>query len=132
MMDKLKREVEARQMEFLHEEAVTEEYFDTVAAWDQVDYAYIEQYLGREYRERIEKQDKERRLREAILFEQRLIETFELKRQELLLKLQYAHEKYMNNLEEESEFSTQANLISHAFIESYFELIPEDFHHLGH
>ena len=132
MMEKLKHEVDMRQMQFMYEEAVTEEYFNTVSQWDQVDYAYIEQYLGREYRERIEKEDKERRLREAIVFEKKLIETFELKRQELLLKLQYAHQKYMNNLEEDSDFSTQANLISHAFIESYFELIPEGFHHLVH
>lgn len=132
MMKKLKREVDARQTQFMYEEAVTEEYFNTISAWDEVDYAYIEQYLGREYQERIQKQDREKRIKEAILFEQRLIETFELKRQELLLKLQHAHQKFIRNLEDDSDISTQANLISHAFIASYFELIPEHFQHPGH
>ena len=119
-LQNLKKEIEQKQLLHLYDQAVVDSYYENVETWEEVDYSNIEYYLGMECCMKIIAIDKQRRLADAILMEQRLIESFELKRQELLLKLKKAHDKFCENLSEENSDLDQSSKISRAFVTSYF------------
>ena len=126
-LEKLQNEVETRQVLHNYQQAIVDQYYREIEIWDNVDYNYIECYLGKEYRDRISEMDKEKRLAEAIQMEQQLLETFELKRQELLLKLKHAHDKFTEKItrEQESQGMDCASKVSRAFVYSYFECLDD-------
>lgn len=69
--------------------------------------------------------DKARKLREAIMSEQEMMESLESRRQELLLKLEQAHQQFMKSLKDEEITLELYSQISHAFVYSYFECNPD-------
>ena len=126
MIDKLKKENDRRQ--FLHyiEQGILAKYMEEISQWEEVDFEYIEEYMGVEERKRLYSIDRRRKLREAYELEQNLVQTFELKRQELLMKLEQAHRQFVESLENESNaFSFRAQ-ISRAFVTSYFRCVPAE------
>lgn len=124
MIEDLKKEADLKQTMHYVEEATLAHYSDVESMWDEVDYAYIEHYMGSAQRKLICTRDRERKLQEAILHEHNLIQAFEFKRQELLMKLQQAHQQFLESLEEESREITLHAQISRAFVFSYFRCIP--------
>ena len=125
MIDKLKKEADRRQ--FLHdiEQGILAHYLDEISQWEEVDYEYIEEYMGVEERKRIYSIERRRKLREARALEQNLVQTFELKRQELLMKLEQAHRLFVESLENESNAISLHDQISRAFVTSYFRCVPD-------
>lgn len=122
-LEKLKHEAEKKQIWHWYEEAVVNQYCQNIEIWDETDYTYLEYFNSAEYRDFIKQIDKEKKLQEAILFEQSLIEAFELKRQELLLKLEQAHQQFLESLEQhKSELSLQLQI---SFLFSYFDCVPD-------
>lgn len=124
MIEDLKHEAETRQIMHYVEEATLALYSDEMSLWDEVEYAYIEHYMGAEQRRLICTRDRDRKLQEAVLHEQNLIQAFEYKRQELLMKLQQAHRLFLESLEEQAREITLRAQISRAFVFSYFRCIP--------
>lgn len=122
-MEKLKHEAEMKQTWHWYEEAVVNQYCQNIEIWDEIDYTYLEYFNNAEYRDFIKQFDKEKKVQEAILFEQNLIEAFELKRQELLLKLEQAHQQFLESLE---QHTSELNLHLHiSFLFSYFDCVPD-------
>lgn len=122
-LEKLQMEIETRRSFHLYHRAVVDEYYDCIEKWDEVDFAVIESHFGFEYREQIVNIDKERKLAEAILMEQFFMENFELKRQELLIKLKQAHERFTEELATEILGLDSTAKISRAFVTSYFSIL---------
>lgn len=125
-LERLKREVDGKQILHRFEASMMSDYYEAIDTWDEVDYNYIEYYLGAECMNRIKELDKERKLHEVLMYEQDLIESFELKRQELLLKLENAHQQFTNMMKAENESLMLHSYISHAFVFSYFDCIPDE------
>ena len=122
-MEKLKHEAEMKQIWHWYEEAVVNQYCQNIEIWDEIDYTYLEYFSNAEYRDFIKQFDKEKKVQEAILFEQNLIEAFELKRQELLLKLEQAHRQFLESLEQhKSELTLHLHI---SFLFSYFDCVPD-------
>lgn len=124
MIEDLKQEADMKQIMHYVEEETLAHYSEVVSVWDEVDYSYIEHYMGAEQRRLIYSRDRERKLQEAVLHEQNLIQAFECKRQELLMKLQQAHRLFLESLEKESRDIDFRAQISRAFVYSYFRCIP--------
>ena len=130
-LEQLEKEIKEKKALFDYEEAVMEEMNHVIDMWDEVDYAYIEMYLGKEYRDKIVALDKARKRREAFKNVQRLIEIFDLKREELLLKLEQARELFYESLEEQSFYFDYQEMLTRAFVFSYFQYIPTDDDKMG-
>lgn len=124
MIDHFKKEADKRQLLQLIEETILAQYMDDIAQWDEVDYAYIEEYMGVEQRNLYYNRDRKQRMQEALALKQKIMQNFELKRQELLMKLEQAHRKFLESLEEESRNIFMHAQISHAFVFSYFRAVP--------
>jgi hypothetical protein len=124
-LEKLRHEVSAKQLVHKYHTNVIAEYYEMVDNWDEVDYAYIELYIGTECMERIKESDKKRKLQEAIISEQSLIEALELKREELLLKLEQAHQQFVEMLQNDMNNMSIQDRITRAFVYSYFDCIPD-------
>lgn len=125
-LELLGNEIAEKKALFDYEEAVIEEMNHVIDMWDEVDYAYIELYLGKEYRNKIVALDRARKRKEAFKNIQRLIEIFDLKREELLLKLEQARELFYESLEEQSFYFDYQEMLTRAFVFSYFQYIPTD------
>ena len=132
---KLRNEIETKQTLHKYQQSVVDQYNGDIEEWDGADYSHIECYLGSEYSRNVKEMDREKRLADAIFMEQQLIESFELKRQELLLKLKRAHDKFSDNLSSQAKSSMSAAelndvfQISRAFVTSYFDCV-DDSHNL--
>lgn len=125
-LEKLKIEIENRRAFHLYQRAVVDEYYECIEKWDSVEYAIIESHFGSEYRERIFNIDKERKLAEAIAMEKFFMENFELKRQELLIKLKFAHETFLEELASEILGLDGNAKISRAFVTSYYSILDSN------
>ena len=124
-LEKLRKEVDAKQTIHTFEQSVMDQHYNDVGSWDKIDYGYIEYYQGASYCRLISEMDKERRLVDAIVMERRLMEAFELKKQELLLKLKQAHDKFTQNLSQQDDHLDQCARLSRAFVTSYFCFLPD-------
>lgn len=124
-LEKLRRDIQNKQFLYMCREAILAENMNTIDLWDNQDYDYIEHYFGTEYKDRIMELDKARKLREAIMSEQEMMESLESRRQELLLKLEQAHQQFMKSLKDEEITLELYSQISHAFVYSYFECNPD-------
>lgn len=124
-LEKLRKDVQLKQLLYMYKEAVISDYMNTIDLWDEQDFDYIEHYFGTEYKERVMELEKAKRLREAILNEQEMMESLESRRQELLLKLEQAHRQFLKSLKDEEITLELYSQISHAFVYSYFECNPD-------
>ena len=119
VMERLKHEVEGKRTLHRYKEAVMSDFYELVDACDEVDYQYIRYYGGKEYMNQI----KDNELQKVLLFEQSFMESFELKKNELLLKLKQAHQQFTERTKAESS-KFHSNAVC-SFLFSYFDHIPD-------
>ena len=118
-LQKLKHGVEGKRTLHRYKEAVMSDFYELVDAWDEVDYQYIRYYGGKEYMNQI----KDNELQKVLLFAQSFMESFELKKNELLLKLKQAHQQFTERTKAESS-KFHSNAVC-SFLFSYFDHIPD-------
>lgn len=124
-LEQLKKEVADKQLMYTYKESVMGEYFKTIEAWNEQDYSYLEYYCGKEYMQNIREIEKQKQIEEAIKAEQLLMESLEIKRRELLMKLEQVHGQYLTSFKD-SEMSLELYArISHSFVFSYFDCSPD-------
>lgn len=124
-LEKLKKDIAAKQLLYMYKEAVMSDHFRTIEVWEEQDYSYLEYYCGTEYMENIKEIEKKKQLQEAIQFEQDLVESLELKKKELMLKLEQVQEKFLQSFKDVDMSLELYSHLSHAFVFSYFDCSPD-------
>ena len=117
--------VHGRQQLVLHEKAVMEEYQQTIDAWNDWEYAYVDSFVGDRFSELARKADQARELEAQQFLQKRIMEAFEFKRRELLEKLKAAQRQMMMDLTMEKGQLDHFLKISRAFVFTYFDDEPD-------
>ena len=108
-----------------HEKEVMDEHQRCIDVWNEWEYSYIDYYLGGEMSQKARKVDQLKELETKQLLQQRMVEVFELKRRELLVKLKVAQKQLMQDLAMDKGQLDHFLKISRAFVFSYFERVSD-------
>ena len=122
LLQQMRGEVELRMALQRYEQEALAQRQAELACWDEVDYAYIQHYMGKEAADRVRAMDAERRAREKAEEEARKAAAIEMQRRALVLKLRAARNQFFQDLRQEGQEMEHFLEISQAYVYSYFTL----------